>query len=55
MFLEATKRIAALATAAAAAFQPLPALAQQPASVRLELKANQPGAKINRDMFGQFA
>ncbi len=55
MFLEATKRIAALATAAAAAFQPLPALAQQPASILLELKANQPGAKINRDMFGQFA
>ena len=55
MFLKATKRIAALATAAAASVQPLPALAQQPASVRLEVKANQPGPKISREIFGQFA
>ena len=55
MFLKATKRIAALATAAAVSVQPLPALAQQPASVRLEVKANQPGSKISREIFGQFA
>ena len=55
MLLKATKRIAALATAAAVSVQPLPALAQQPASVRLEVKANQPGSKISREIFGQFA
>ncbi len=32
-----------------------PALAQQPASVRLEVKASQPGSKISREIFGQFA
>jgi alpha-N-arabinofuranosidase len=55
MFLNAKKRIAALATAAAVAFQPVPAFAQNPAFVRIEVKANQPGPKINRDIFGQFA
>jgi alpha-N-arabinofuranosidase len=32
-----------------------PALSQQPASVRLEVKASQPGSKISREIFGQFA
>ena len=43
------------AAASAIAFQPLPALAQQAAPVSLEVQANRPGAKINRDIFGQFA
>ena len=35
--------------------QPLPALAQAQAPVKVEIQANAPGAKINRDIFGQFA
>ena len=37
------------------AFHPTPALAQQAAPVRLVVKADQPGPKISRDIFGQFA
>jgi alpha-N-arabinofuranosidase len=55
MLAKVTKRIAALATASVVAFQPLPALAQQEAPVRLEVKARQPGSKISRQIFGQFA
>ena len=47
--------ILSCAAASAIAFQPLPALAQQAAPVSLEVQANRPGAKINRDIFGQFA
>ena len=55
MLAKVTKRIAALSTASVVAFQPLPALAQQEAPVRLEVKARQPGSKISRQIFGQFA
>src|SRR5439155_24177001 len=49
------KGVLGCAAASAIALQPLPALAQQAAPVRLEVQANRPGAKINRDIFGQFA
>ncbi|NUR45988.1 MAG: alpha-N-arabinofuranosidase [Sphingomonas sp.] len=51
----AAGHIGVLASVAALALQPLPALAQQPAPVRLEVDATQLGPTISRDIFGQFA
>ena len=48
-------RTIAVPVACAIALHPLPALAQKAASVRLEIKADQPGPTISRDIFGQFA
>ena len=55
MFRRSARRIATISTACTVALQPLPVLAQQPAAIRLEVKADHPGPKISRDIFGQFA
>ena len=52
MVVKAAKWIALVATVS---FSQPAALASPPSSVRLEIDADQPGAKISRDIFGQFA
>jgi len=49
------RRVFAASVACAIAPLPLPAIAQQATAVRLEVKADQLGPKIGRDIFGQFA
>src|SRR5947209_2389324 len=55
MVLEVGGRFASASAACVIALHPLAAVAQQTAAVRLEVKADQPGAQISRDIFGQFA
>ena len=55
MYLRSARWIASVPAAFAWALHPVPAAAQQRASVRLEVKADHPGPKISRDIFGQFA
>ncbi len=56
MISSVTKSIAASATAAALAIQPVAAGAPTPSSpILLDIDANRPGAHISRDIFGQFA
>jgi alpha-N-arabinofuranosidase len=55
MFLKAAKGAASVAAACAIALQPSAAVAQRAAAIHLEVKADQAGPKISRDIFGQFA
>ena len=51
----AARHIGVLASVAAFALPSLPAVAEQPAPVRVEIDAAHPGATVSRDIFGQFA
>jgi alpha-N-arabinofuranosidase len=52
-----SQRLATFAAAVALAFAPIPASAQKDSSapIQLEVRANQSGPRIERDIFGQFA
>ena len=49
------RRIAVCAAAGAMAIDPLSATQSSPAPLAIEIKANAPGPRIGRDIFGQFA